>query len=110
MEIKLEDGKCTIDISDYYTNIIITSNDPTLFNLLSMMQKESIHIGSIYSSYKGICIALDSLTYCQILLIEQVLGNINIGIDRDIQCIPFLKITVECDYVEERFDYYKERF
>lgn len=110
MEIKLDDGKCTIDISDYYENIIITSSDPTFFNLLNMMQKESIHIGSIYSFSRGLCIALDILTYDQILLIEQILGNINISIERDIQCIPFLEIKVDCDYLEERFNYYKEHF
>lgn len=111
MEIKLEDGKCTIDINYYYTNIIITSNDPILFNLLSMMQKESIRIDDIYSSSsESLCIALNILTYDHILLIEQILGNINIGIGSDIQCIPFLKIKVDCDYLEESFAYYKECF
>lgn len=110
MEIKLDDGKCTIDISDYYEDVTITSNDPILFNLLSMLQKESIWINSIESGHFGLSIIVSELRYNQILLIEQILGDITINSCQDIQCMPFLVIPVSCKYTEDRFELYKEYF
>lgn len=108
MEINLTDGKCTIDIKNWYEDVTITSSDPTLLALLSFIQRESINIGLIEStSSEELCIAVYTLSYDQILLIEQILGNINISIVEDMQCIPYLGIKVNCDYIEERFDYYE---
>ena len=108
MEINLTDGKCTIDIKNWYEDVTITSSDPTLLALLSFIQRESINIGLIEStSSEELCIAVYTLSYDQILLIEQILGNINISIVEDMQCIPYLGIKVNCDYIEERFGYYE---
>lgn len=108
MEINLTDGKCIIDIKNWCEDVTFTSSDPTLLALLSFIQRESINIDLIEStSSEELCIAVYTLSYDQILLIEQILGNINISIVEDMQCIPYLGIKVNCDYIEERFGYYE---